>query len=224
MKTVTQGVQGRTYSYDALSRLRQAITPESGTITYTYDKASNLTSRQDAAGTVTNYTYDELYRVLTRSYSGPAAGVTGKVTYTYDAAAVSGAPSGYVQGASKGMLTSVTTTAAGGQDATKIVYGYTTNGNGRLVQRGQVIGSEAFLGKVIRHNLAGMVDEEEYPSGARIIATYNGAGQLKTVSRKRVAGSVATTLASGLKYSRECFKPGANPTNQALNPAMGSSP
>jgi YD repeat-containing protein len=45
-----------------------------------------------------------------------------------------------------------------------------------------------------------MVTEEEYPSGARILNTFNDAGQLLTVGRKKTAGSPVTTLASGLKY------------------------
>src|SRR5690606_35627002 len=37
LKTVNQGVQTRTFSYDSLSRLTQAVNPESSTINYSYD-------------------------------------------------------------------------------------------------------------------------------------------------------------------------------------------
>src|SRR5690606_2883796 len=46
--TVSQGVQTRSFSYDALSRLTSATNPESGMIDYTYDANSNLVTKVDA--------------------------------------------------------------------------------------------------------------------------------------------------------------------------------
>ena len=43
--SVSQGGQPRTFSYDSLSRLTQAVNPESGTESYTYDLNGNLLTR-----------------------------------------------------------------------------------------------------------------------------------------------------------------------------------
>ena len=67
--TVNQGVQTRIFVYDALSRLKQATNPESGTINYSYDANGNLTQKIDARNIQTNYAYDNLNRVKTRSYA-----------------------------------------------------------------------------------------------------------------------------------------------------------
>jgi uncharacterized protein RhaS with RHS repeats len=42
---VSQGSQTRSFSYDSLKRLKQAINPESGTMNYTYDANSNLPNK-----------------------------------------------------------------------------------------------------------------------------------------------------------------------------------
>src|SRR5690606_4124080 len=63
LKTVSQGVQTRTFSYSSLSRLPSATNPESGTISYSYDLNGNLTQKDDARGVRTSYVYDALNRV-----------------------------------------------------------------------------------------------------------------------------------------------------------------
>ena len=42
LKTVTQGAQTRSFTYDSLSRLKTAVNPESGTVSYVYDDNGNL--------------------------------------------------------------------------------------------------------------------------------------------------------------------------------------
>ena len=104
MTQVQQGSQSRSFTYDALSRLKQAINPESGTINYTYDSNGNLETKTDARSVVTTFTYDGLNRVLTRTYSGAApGGTTPGVSYSYDNAAVTN---------SKGRLTSVSSSVS----------------------------------------------------------------------------------------------------------------
>ena len=82
----------RTFTYDSLSRLRNASNPESGTVAYSYDANGNLTSKTDARGITTCYGtwsgsscngaagYDADNRLLMKTYSNgdPA------VTYAYD--------------------------------------------------------------------------------------------------------------------------------------------
>ena len=81
---MNQGVQTRTFSYDSLSRLTQAVNPESGTIGYSYDANGNLTSKTDARTITTAYVYDALNRVTQRSYSGESGYTTPTVSYFYD--------------------------------------------------------------------------------------------------------------------------------------------
>jgi YD repeat-containing protein len=89
LTNVSQGSQTRTYGYDMLSRVTQAITPESGTTTYSYAASggtlcsgdpSAVCSRTDARGTATTYSYDTLNRLLTKSYSDG----TPTAYFTYD--------------------------------------------------------------------------------------------------------------------------------------------
>ncbi|HYG99310.1 MAG TPA: RHS repeat-associated core domain-containing protein [Terriglobales bacterium] len=69
----------RTFTYDSLSRLREAINPESGKIIYDYDPDNNLVSRSspkpnqyDSAQRQTiTYAYDSLHRMCGKIY-GPS--------------------------------------------------------------------------------------------------------------------------------------------------------
>ncbi|MBZ5554968.1 MAG: hypothetical protein LAO21_19810, partial [Acidobacteriia bacterium] len=64
LKTVMQGGQTRSFSYDSLKRLTTATNPESGTVNYTsYDGNGNLLSKTDARGIITSYQYDALNRL-----------------------------------------------------------------------------------------------------------------------------------------------------------------
>ena len=80
--TVNQGEQPRSFTYDALSRLKSATNPESGTINYTYDANSNLATKTDARTITTTYAYDALNRVKTRAYTNePSGSETPDVSY-----------------------------------------------------------------------------------------------------------------------------------------------
>lgn len=82
-KTVTQGVQTRTYLYDLLGRLVQVTTPEQGTTLNVYDTTTSpcanskgdLVKSTDNAGNVACLFYDMLHRNTSRPYpSGPNSG------------------------------------------------------------------------------------------------------------------------------------------------------
>jgi RHS repeat-associated protein len=86
--------RSRSFNYDMLSRLTQAINPESGTIKYTDDANGNVTSKvaplpnQTSSSTVTtNYQYDVLNRLLNKTYVGMS---TASPTYGYDGIAPTG--------------------------------------------------------------------------------------------------------------------------------------
>jgi len=106
LTSVTQGAQTRTFVYDGLKRLMQAINPESGTINYTYDANSNLQTKQDARLITTTYAYDALNRVTSRTYTNDPQN-TAAVSYKYDGQSLpTGAPS-FARGASIGRLVAV---------------------------------------------------------------------------------------------------------------------
>ncbi|HXM40628.1 MAG TPA: hypothetical protein VN924_05215 [Bryobacteraceae bacterium] len=82
---VTQSGESRSFTYDSLKRLTQAMNPESGTINYTYDPSNNLLTRADADGSVLTYSaYDGMNRVTSKSYTlGTNVQTTPTVTYGY---------------------------------------------------------------------------------------------------------------------------------------------
>ncbi|MGH3634653.1 MAG: hypothetical protein ACRDTS_11275, partial [Mycobacterium sp.] len=84
--------QSRSYIFDELGRLTQAVNPETGTTNYYYGaaapgcpaQAGTLAERLDAAGNVTCYQHDALGRVTGISYpSGPNASATPSKTFVY---------------------------------------------------------------------------------------------------------------------------------------------
>ena len=106
LTTITQGAQTRSFTYDALGRLKSETHPEKGTTTYGYDQNSNLVSRTDARGITTTMTYDALNRITQKSYSDS----TPAVSYYYDSAPPE-SPIGIQNPV--GRLTKVTTTTSG---------------------------------------------------------------------------------------------------------------
>ena len=104
----------RTFTYDSLSRLTQAINPESGTIGYFYDFDGNLLQKTSPApnqtGTTTvtlSYCYDVLNRLTAKAYTAQTCTggtlPTPVATYAYDQSACLGAPSCYNIGHRTGM-------------------------------------------------------------------------------------------------------------------------
>ncbi len=82
---ITQGVQQRSFTYDSLSRVKTATTPEAGRVDYVYNSFSLVTARTDARGVATNYTYDGLNRLTAISYSVPSGvSATSAVNFFYD--------------------------------------------------------------------------------------------------------------------------------------------
>jgi YD repeat-containing protein len=83
---LNQSGQIRSFTYDSLGRLTQAVNGESGTTCYSYDNDGNLSTRIQAAnstctagvGITTSYTYDYLNRLTSKVMP------EGSVTYTYD--------------------------------------------------------------------------------------------------------------------------------------------
>jgi YD repeat-containing protein len=188
LRTVTQGAQARSFTYDSLSRLTSATIPESGTTRYKYDANGNLVLKIDPrqrTGTLTLpdcaapyagsqvavcYAYDSLNRIQSRTYNDG----TPNVSYTYDDASAAN---------SKGRLTKVSSSAS--------VYRYTAyDAAGRVTGSSQATDGVTYA-MAYGYDLASNLTSEQYPSGRVVRTEYDDAG--------RVAG--AKDQAAGFYYA-----------------------
>ena len=123
LKSVSQGTQNRTFTYNSLNQLTAAVNPESGTTSYQYDNGGNLIVRTDARNVSTHYAYDALNRPTRRWYNSSSStaatthnspalpsgvGVSNEVTFFYDLQSLPpGAPT-FVRGSAIGRQVGVT--------------------------------------------------------------------------------------------------------------------
>ena len=178
LTTVTQGAQIRTFACDALSRLKQATNPESGTISYSYDPNGNLTSKTDARSIGTTYSYDALNRVTFRNYSDS----TPDVTYTYDNKA-----NAY------GKLTKVSSSVSATEYTAFDILGRVT------AHKQTTDGFDYTTG--YSYNLSGQLLEQTYPSGRVVKNTFDtGDGSLSQVESKR-STETYRNFANGFIYN-----------------------
>lgn len=205
LKTVTQGGQTRTFTYDSLSRPVTALNPESGTVHYTHDNNGNLTSKTDARSITTAYTYDALNRLLVKNYSD----ATPDVAFYYDAQTLpAGAPS-FARGSSSGRLVAVTT---GGTNAGSY-YGY--DALGQTLRRIQRTDAVNYLAEAT-YNKAGAPVTETYPAvpgatGRRTVTySFDTAGRLSSLT------SPATTYAPGASLTDVSYAPHGGLSSETL--------
>jgi RHS repeat-associated protein len=191
LTSVTQGVQSRTFVYDRLKRLTQAINPESGAMNYTYDANSNLLTRRDARLITTTFAYDTLNRVTSRIYTGDSQS-TPAVFYKYDGQTLpAGAPS-FTRGSSIGRLVATT---YGGTSAGSY-QGYDQLGHANVSVQ-QTDSQNYGFGYV--YNLAGEMTSETYPSERVITTGFDTAGRLSSVNGQKT-GEANKTYASQFSY------------------------
>ncbi|HKP38669.1 MAG TPA: hypothetical protein VJT71_17555, partial [Pyrinomonadaceae bacterium] len=193
LRHVYQATQTRTFTYDALSRLRSADNPEngapgipdSGKISYNYDDNGNLSQKVDPrflpntqTHITTSYVYDALNRVTLRSYNDG----TPAVTYTYDTLTQNG----------KGRLASVSSSVS--------AYSYSGyDATGRVLGGSQTIGSQTYA-MSYGYDLAGHVSAMTYPSGRTVTNAYDTAGRLDSFTGTLGDGA-SRNYATGIKYS-----------------------
>ncbi|MEZ5308332.1 MAG: RHS repeat-associated core domain-containing protein [Pyrinomonadaceae bacterium] len=185
LKTVSQGVQTRTFSYSSLSRLLSATNPESGTIIYQYDAGGNLTQKTDARGVLTSYTYDNLNRITGRSYSNEPSGQapTPAVTYTYD-----NLPNAV------GKLTKVENSVSKTEYTEFDILGRVTKS--RQTTEGTSYGDTEY-----KYNLSGALSETKYPSGRVVRNVLDSTGRLSIVQSKKDANHGFWDYAKGFQYT-----------------------
>lgn len=177
---VNQGIQTRTYSYNSLSRLQSATTPESSTINYTYDLNGNLTSTTDARNIVTTYTYDALSRLLTKTYND----TTPPVSYIYDDASIQ---------FSKGKMTKVSSSVSTNENLAFDMLGRT------LIYK-QTTDGQSYNTSYV-YNLSGALIEQTYPSGRVVKNIINNDGHLSQVQSKANASGVFRNYADSFVYN-----------------------
>jgi len=203
LTTVTQGAQTRTFTYDSLSRLKEASNAESGIVKYTYDDNSNLKTKWDARGIKTIYDYDTLNRVWKRCYKSVGTSSLGYTTCT----------------TASGEMADVNT-----RDVTSY-YDNIANGKGRLIKVASSISTTEYvtldsLGRVTRskqttdgvtygddtfpmsytYNIGGDIVEQQYPSGRVVKNTFGLDGSLSQIQSKR-SGDTYRNYANAFVYT-----------------------
>jgi RHS repeat-associated protein len=163
----------RTFSYDGISRMTQAVAPESGTTNYAYTtiggalcagSAAAQCRITDARGITTTFAYDALSRFTGKTYSD----TTPSVTYSFDQTSFNGLTITYGNGLRTGMTDSSGSTA------------WSFDKMGRVLARQQTI-SAVTKSIGYTYNLDGSVATMTYPSGRVYTYAYNNAGQIASL-------------------------------------------
>ncbi|HEY6243694.1 MAG TPA: hypothetical protein VIX17_07105, partial [Pyrinomonadaceae bacterium] len=185
LTTVTQGVQTRTFVYDALGRLTDSTTPEAGHFIFQYNNYNLLTQRTDARGVITTYSYDTLNRLYQTSYNVGATGVpaTATVTLNYGTNQAS---------FNNGRVTSM----ADGSGSENYYYDQL----GRVTQLQKVIGTTTYT-TGYQYNLASELSQITYPSGRVVVQNYDLIGRQCSVGAAGSTCTTGTNYISGFTYS-----------------------
>jgi RHS repeat-associated protein len=167
--------RARSFTYNSLSQLTQAVNPESGAINYTYNSDGTLATKispapnQTGAATVTaTYSYDALQRMTQKSFSD----TTPTVKYGYDAVVPAGCtlPTLTINngiGKRTGMCD------AAGAEAWS--YDITANVGWKITDARTTNG--VTKSTVVQNNLAGSAATLTYPSGRVITYSFDAAAR-----------------------------------------------
>jgi RHS repeat-associated protein len=188
---VVQGVQTRTYQYDALGRLTLEKTPEASTttngvtvqnpVTVSYTatggalcsgKPSNPCSITDARGVITTYSYDTANRLIGKTHN---PSTTGPETYTYGTSTTA-----FNIGRLKKM------TDPSGSET------YTYDNMGRITSIGKAVGSTTYTTHYA-YNTGGQLTKLTYPSGRIVEYSYDKVGHLCIVAVSATANCASST-------------------------------
>ncbi len=203
LTSVDQGSNDRSFTYDSLSRLLTATNPESGEVQYDYDNNNNLIEKTDAREIVTTFTYDDLNRVTAKAYATPTPSPsptasptpapfqdTPSVAYTYDNLTNS-----------KGRLTkiesSVSTTEYTQFDILGRILKSKQTTDGTAYGNGS---TDSYM--TYSYNLAGMLIEQQYPSGRKVENELDASGDLARVMSNKDSSTVRQLVyASNFTYN-----------------------
>ena len=214
-RSVTQGSQSRSFTWNMRGWLTGATNPEVSTTTATtwsYDGSGNQTYRLDARGIGTCYAYDVANRLTSQTYfvsggscssNNTSSPVTPNVTYSYDSGATN----------AKGRLVSISNSAA--VDA---ITAY--DELGRVTGSSQTIGSGPSRSFSYSYNLADALVQTAYPSGRTITNTYDVANRVVGVTGLKSLTStpyVAGTCAIGSTFTGICYAASGAPASFTYN-------
>ncbi len=203
LTSVVQGSQTRSYTYDPMSRVTSATTPESGTTSFYYTTSggsvcagspSAVCRRTDARNITTTYSYDALSRLTSKTYSD----TTPAAYYSYDEGSVTLNGTTYTLGNTKGRMSH--TSAANGTAMT--IYSYDVMG--RVVDHWQCApfncSSPTIWHMNYTYDLAGDLLTWLHPWGFLATYTVNDAQQVTSVV-DNMGGSHASNLAPSITYN-----------------------
>ena len=178
LKTLTQGSQTRSFTFDGNGRMTSQTLPESGVTSFQYTNFNLISQRTDARGVVTSYTYDTMNRPYQISYNVGSSGVaaTPTITYSFGTSAAQ---------LNNGRLLSLTD----GLGSTTYQY----DNLGRATQAQDIISGSTYT-LSYQYNLDGSVTSLTYPSGRVVTRTYDAIGRLASIS------SGGTTYATSFSY------------------------
>lgn len=171
------------YQVDAMGRVTQLTSPDTGITASSYDAAGNRVSQTDARGVTSTYTYDALNRLTSISY--PTS--TLNVHYYYDEPdSTTGCSGSYPVGHMTRMTDSSGNTT----------WCYDNRGN--VVSKQQ---SDAGFVTTTNYawNLANRLMEITYPDGSTATYTRDAEGRIASVNTKAVNG-IAAMAVSAISY------------------------
>lgn len=189
LKKTTDNASNETViSYDSLSRKTGMVDPDMGTWVYTYDLNDNLITQVDAKSQTIEFTYDELNRVELKDLPG---GET-DVTYVYDTEPstlddtdVPGDVSYRV-----GRLTQVTDASG--------THAFAYDEQGRVIMDRKTVDATPY-DFVHTYDSMGRVRTLTYPDSEVVTYTYNGFGDIETISG--VKSAVTTDYINDTDYN-----------------------
>jgi RHS repeat-associated protein len=167
-----------TYTLNGLGDVSSQVSPDTGTTSMSFDAAGNFKTRRDARNKNHTYTYDALNRLTKIDY--PAGTDT---VFEYDGGTASPPPPN-----AKGQLTKMT------DESGSTAYSY--DGFGRVISKVQTVGSGSSA-KVFNvtssygaptapgeppNPATGKLVALTYPSGNRVVYSYDSAGRINAVS------------------------------------------
>lgn len=156
------------YQVDAMGRITQLTSPDTGVTTYAYDVAGNRTSQTDARGVTSNYSYDALNRLTSISYPDASENVTWRYDSYLNQASPCVDPSWPV-----GHVTVMTSQTG------RTTYCYDRRGN--VTEKIQVTSGRLLVTRY-RWNLADRLMGITYPSGTVVSYARDADGRIQRVS------------------------------------------
>jgi RHS repeat-associated protein len=199
LRTVTQGGQTRTFTYDMLGRLLTGANPESGPVTYTYDGNGNLLTKTDARTTpaaTVSMTYDPANRLTGKSYASSLGTPAVQFCYdgqTYAAGGCTGSPISAEAGFLTGVGNSTSSSAYMHQALGQVRWSSQTTGGTSYQFQNPGTQGDGYV-----YDAAGDLTDIWYPSGRHLTYAYDGAGRVSGVGGSYNGAS--TTYAGSALY------------------------